>query len=176
MSKKVIHLSLTEDSINKAIKEVKEYKKWLEKCTKEFLKELGDMGVQVATAKFKSAQYDGTNDVSVSVKQEEKNKVAVVAIGSSVLFIEFGSGIKYPNSHPEGAQNGMIHGEYGYKLGRNPKGWRYNGEPGTNGEIITEGKHAGMVHTYGNPANMSMYLTVRELQQRFEEVAKRCFV
>ena len=30
MSKKVIHLSLTEDSINKAIKEVKEYKKWLE--------------------------------------------------------------------------------------------------------------------------------------------------
>ena len=46
----------------------------------------------------------------------------------------------------------------------------------TNGEVITSGKHAGEVRTHGNPANMSMYLTVRELKEKFEEIARRVYV
>ena len=99
-----------------------------------------------------------------------------MAVGGATLFIEFGTGIKYSDAHPEAAKNGMTRGGYGYKLGRLEKGWRYSGDPGTNGEVITEGKHAGEIHTYGNPANMCMYLTVRELEERFEEIARRCFV
>ena len=173
---RVIELKLTEESINNAIKEVKAYKKWLIRCTRKFLKELGKEGVQVSSAKFSQAIYDGTNDVSVSVEQRDTNRLAIVAIGNATLFIEFGTGIRYADNHPEAASNNMIRGEYGHKLGRLEKGWRYRGDPGSNGEVITEGKHAGEIHTYGNPANMSMYMTVREIEEKFEEIARRVYV
>ena len=175
MSKRVIKVTLSEKSIDNAIKELKNYKTWLKECTVKFIQALGEEGVQVATAKFQTAVYDGTNDVSVSVESRDNNKVAVVAVGSSVLFIEFGTGVKYPYNHPEAGKNGFTRGGYGYKLGRLENGWRYTGDPGSNGEVITTGKHAGEVHTYGNPANMSMYETVRELEEKFEEIARRCY-
>lgn len=65
--------------------------------------------------------------------------------------------------------------DYKKQLGRLEKGWRYQGDPGTNGEVIATGKHAGEIHTYGNPANMSMYYTVRELEEKFEEIARRVY-
>lgn len=176
MKKRVIKVSLNEQSIDRAIKELDNYKKWLVDKTKEFLKALADEGVQIASAKFAKAVYDGTNDVSCSVEERGENKIAVVAVGSATLFIEFGTGVKYPDNHPEAAEHSMIRGGYGYRLGRLEKGWRYTGDPGSNGEVITEGKHAGQVHTYGNPANMCMYQTVRELQEKFEEIARRVYV
>lgn len=176
MKKRVIKVELTEKSIDNAIKELLRYKTWLKECTEKFLKALGDEGLEIASARFQQAKYDGTNDVSVSVENRDTNKVAIVAIGSSVLFIEFGTGVRYPDNHPEAPKNGFKRGDYGYKLGRMQKGWRYTGSPGTHGEVITTGKHAGEVHTYGNPANMSMYQTVKELEQRFEEIARRCYV
>lgn len=176
MSRRVIKVALSEKSVDEAIRELQRYGKWLLDCTEKFLTALGEEGVQIAAVKFQQAEYDGTNDVSVSVEKRDKDKVAVVAVGSSVLFIEFGTGIKYPDSHPEAGENGFAHGQYGHKLGGMKKGWRYRGDPGTHGEIITTGKHAGEIHTYGNPANMSMYLTVRELEEKFEEIAKRCYV
>lgn len=176
MKKRIIKVELTEKSIDNAIRELQRYKTWLKECTEKFLKALGDEGMSIASAKFQSAEYDGTNDVKVSVESRDKNKVAVVAVGSSVLFIEFGTGIRYPDNHPEAANNGFSRGTYGHGLGKMKKGWRYTGSPGTHGEVITTGKHAGEVHTYGNPANMSMYLTIKELEQKFEEIARRCYV
>lgn len=175
MSKRVIKMELSDKGIDNAIKELNKYKKWLKDGTEKFIKALGDEGVQIASAKFQRAVYDGTNDVSVSVETRDTNKVAVVAVGGAVLFIEFGTGVKYPDSHPEAGKNGFDRGGYGYHLGRLEKGWRYTGSPGSNGEVITEGKHAGEIHTYGNPANMSMYQTVRELEEKFEEIARRCY-
>lgn len=173
--KKVIHVELNSSSIDHAIRELQNYKKWILEKTQEFLKALGEEGVQISSVKFSEAEYDGTNDVSCMVEERDSTKVAVVAIGNAALFIEFGTGITYPDNHPEAAANGMIRGEYGHRLGRLEKGWRYEGDPGTHGEVITEGKHAGEIHTYGNPANMCMYLTIRELEQRFEEIARRVY-
>ena len=176
MSKRVIKVQLNEASINRAIKELEDYKKWLLSKTKEFLKALADEGVEIANTKFAKAVYDGTNDVSCSVEERGDNKIAVVAVGGATLFIEFGTGVKYPDNHPEAGKHGMVRGQYGYKLGRLPQGWRYEGDPGSNGEVITEGKHVGEVHTYGNPANMSMYQTIRKLEEKFEEIARRVYV
>lgn len=176
MKKKIIKIRLNEQSIDQAIKELNAYKDWLVEKTKEFLKALADEGVEIASAKFANAVYDGTNDVTCFVEEKGEDKVAVVAVGGATLFIEFGTGVKYPDNHPEAGEHGMVRGEYGYRLGRLEKGWRYSGDPGTNGEVITEGKHAGEVHTYGNPANMSMYQTVRELEDKFEEIARRVYV
>lgn len=176
MSKRVIKVSLTEDGIDQAIQELKRYKKWLRERTQKFLEALAEEGLQIASAKFAEATYDGTNDVSCSIEERGESKVAVVALGSAVLFIEFGTGIKYPDDHPEAGKHGMTRGQYGYGLGKLQNGWRYSGDPGTNGEVITSGKHAGEVHTYGNPANMSMYQTMRELEVKFEEIARRVYV
>lgn len=176
MSKRVIKVQLNEKSIDKAIKELENYKKWLVDKTKEFLKALADEGVQIANANFAKAVYDGTNDVTCSVEERGDNKIAVVAVGGATLFIEFGTGVRYPDTHPEAGKHGMVRGEYGHKLGKMAKGWRYQGDPGSNGEVITEGKHVGEVHTYGNPANMCMYMTVRELEEKFEEIARRVYV
>lgn len=176
MKKRVIKVKLTSAGIDQAIKELEDYKKWLVTKTKEFLQALADEGAEIANAKFGQAVYDGTNDVKCSVEERGEFKVAVVAIGGATLFIEFGTGVKYPDNHPEAGKHGMVRGEYGYRLGRLEKGWRYTGDPGSHGEVITEGKHAGEVHTYGNPANMSMYQTVRELEEKFEEIARRVYV
>ena len=176
MSRRVIHIKLNPSDIESAVRDLKAYRKWLTKKTDEFLKALAREGMEIAAAKFRQAEYDGTNDVSVSVEERGQNKAAVVAVGGAVLFIEFGTGIRYNEAHPEAAGHGMLRGEYGHKLGRLKNGWRYTGEPGTNGEVITEGKHAGEVHTYGNPASMSMYLTVRELEEKFAEIARRVYV
>ena len=172
----MIKVELNESSIDNAIKKLEEFEKWLVTKTKEFLKALADEGVQIADAKFAEAVYDGTNDVSCSVEERGDNSIAVVAVGGATLFVEFGTGVRYPDNHPEAGKHGMVRGEYGYKLGRREKGWRYRGDPGSQGEVITEGKHAGEVHTYGNPANMCLYMTVRELEEKFEEIARRVYV
>ena len=173
---KTIPVKLSAASISKAIQELKNYQKWFEEKTKDFLRTLGEEGVQIASAKFQSATYDGTNDVHCQIEKRNDTKVAVVAVGNATLFIEFGTGITYPDDHPEAAQNGMVRGGFGHKLGRLPGGWRYNGDPGTNGTVITSGKHAGMVHTFGKPANTCMYLIIRELEDKFEEIARRVYV
>ena len=61
MSNKVIKVQLTEQSIDNAIKELEDYKKWLKVKTEEFVKALADEGMQISRAKFQSATYDGTN-------------------------------------------------------------------------------------------------------------------
>ncbi len=175
MSKKVIRFSLDSRSIDRAIREVQNYKKWLSDKTNELVKALAEEGVQIASIKFEQAVYDGTNDVSCNVEDRGEKKAAVLAVGGTVLFIEFGTGVTYPDNHPEAQQNGMIRGEYGKGKGANPKGWRYVGAPGTNGVLSPNARKKSVIHTYGNPANMCMYGTVRELQERFEEIARRVF-
>lgn len=175
MANKVIRFTLDEAGIDMAINALQDYRQWLVSGTKKLLEALAQEGMQIASVKFGEAQYDGMNDVECAIELGETS-VAVLAVGESVLFIEFGTGIRYPDSHPEGAQNGMVHGGYGHGLGRLENGWRYTGFPGSNGEVITTGRHAGQVHTYGNPANACMYDTKKELETKFAEIARRCFV
>ena len=173
---KTIRIELSTKGIEDALSSLEDLKKRLKLHNAEFLERMGEMGVEIASEKFFNAIYDGYNDVEVHQEPRSDDSVAIVADGNATLFIEFGSGITYPDSHPEAAELGMKHGDYGYHLGRNPGGWRYTGFPGTNGEEIKEGPHAGEIHTYGNPANMCMYLTVNDLERESPDIATRAFV
>lgn len=175
MSRRVIRYSLDPQSIDKAIMELQDYKEWLIEKTKELLNELAREGCSIASAKFQEAVYDGTNDVKVHWEDRGEHVAAIIAIGASVLFIEFGTGVRYPDNHPEAHENGMIRGEYGHGLGKMKRGWRYKGEPGTNGALIVNGKHEGMILTYGNPSNMCLYQTGRDLREKVEEIARRVY-
>ena len=92
---KVIKVPLSVAGINNAIRELDHYQAWLKAKTSLLLDRLSQRGFEIASANFAKAVYDGTNDVSVSVEQRGGNARAVVAIGTSVLFIEFGTGVTY---------------------------------------------------------------------------------
>ena len=80
----------------------------------------------------------------------------------------------HPDDHPEAGELGMKRGEYGQGHGKQHS-WGYYGDPGTNG-VLKEKKNGGfVVITHGNPANMPMYETVKELQDRLTEIAKEVF-
>ena len=53
--------------------------------------------------------------------------------------------------------------------------WGYYGDPGTNGEVKINKKGRKVVITHGNPANMPMYETAKELEERLGELAKEVF-
>ena len=174
--KKVIHLHLSRKSINKAIREVEGYRYWIERKCHELVDRLAKEGVYVARIRFETAQYDGTNDAIVYDTSEGYTVAKVKAIGNSVLFIEFGTGVYYADEHPEAAENGMIRGEYGAGHGKNENGWVYEGDPGTYGQPVTvNGVPTGRVHTFGNPANMPMYLATTELRTKFADIAREVF-
>lgn len=171
---KKVAITLSGRDIDRLLREVEDWKNWLLDRTTVFLGRVAQEGMEIASAKFERAVYDGTNDVSVTVEPRGNNIQAVVATGKATLFIEFGTGVTYPDDHPEAGELGMKRGEYGQGHGKQ-QSWGYYGEPGTNG-LLKEKKNGGfVVITHGNPANMPMYETVKELQDRLTEIAKEVF-
>ena len=133
--------------IDEMIRGLDEYQKWLNEKSLELRKRLADIGLNAAKVGFSMAAYDGTPDVSVEIREKSGNVTAVAAVGTTVLFIEFGTGIRFPDNHPEmsNAQGqGMLgRGQYGKKQGSNPKGWFYPSSKGlgTNGQRAVSRKN-----------------------------------
>lgn len=170
MKKIVVPLSTA--GIDKLQSELKAYEQWQKQKAQELAKRLADLGMNTAQVTFSNAIYDGTNDAKVTAEPTE-NGYVVRANGKSVLFIEFGTGVKYPDNHPEASEHGMVRGQYGYKFGRLPNGWRYRGEPGTNGEPDPD--HPGYIHTYGNPPAMAMYEARKQIIEELPRIVKEVF-
>ena len=160
--------------IDEFIKGIDEYKDWLERGIKRLVQKLTEEGYDIASAGFQGAQYDGINDSGVFVEDRGETAKAVVAVGGAVLFIEFGTGVTYPDDHPEAAANGMIRGGYGLGNGKR-NSWTYYGEPGTNGQIVKVGPKGQKVVTRGNPANKPMYEAVKQLKERLPQAVKEAF-
>lgn len=166
--------ALSGRGLSDLIKAVKDYPTWLNEKTKVLLQRLSNEGYQIASAGFSKAQYDGTNDVQVRIENRDEHTRAIVAVGASVLFIEFGTGIVYPDNHPEAAEHNMVRGEYGLGRGKRPA-WGYYGDPGTNGMEVVNRSGKTVVITRGNPANMAMYNAVKNLQERLPELIREVF-
>ena len=169
-----INVPLSIPAYDSLIRKIEDLGNWQSDRAIVFADRLAQEGMEIASIKFSQAVYDGTNDVSVTVEPRGNNVRAVVATGGATLFIEFGTGVTYPDDHPEAGELGMKRGEYGQGHGKQHS-WGYYGDPGTNG-VLKEKKNGGfVVITHGNPANMSMYETVKELQDRLTEIAKEVF-
>mgnify|MGYP003299151106 CR=1 FL=1 len=89
-------------SIDDAIKQLKQYENEFAVKEKEFARRLAEIGVRVASSGFATADYDGINDVVVSLVQTNSG-ATVIAAGETVGFIEFGTGI----TNPEWDASGM---------------------------------------------------------------------
>lgn len=169
-----VKLDLSVAGIDRAIKELDKYQLWLDQKAQELVLRLAAKGLSIASARFATAQYDGENDVRVSIELREKGVCAVVATGNAALFIEFGTGITYPDDHPEADDLGIERGSYGQGKG-SQRTWGYYGVPGTHGIVSKETCRGQLVLTHGNPANMPMYLTVRELESLVRATAREVF-
>lgn len=169
-----IEVPLSSNGLDRLIREIDDWRNWFHERITVFLDRMAQEGMAVASVNFERAVYDGTNDVSVTAESRGDNARAVIATGRATLFIEFGTGVTYPDNHPQAQELGMARGGYGQGHG-NQHTWGYYGEPGTNG-VLKEKKNGGVVVlTHGNPANMPMYETVKELQDRLTDIAREVF-
>ena len=171
---KTVKVPLSQRGIDTLLREIESYTVWLKERSQVLLDRLAQAGFEVASARFAKAAYDGTNDASVSLETRSEGVRAVVAVGASVLFIEFGTGVTYPDNHPQAAELGMNRGEYGKGHGKQSS-WGYYGDPGTNGVVKMKKDGSTVVITHGNPANMPMYETVKELEAMLPDRVKEVF-
>lgn len=161
MRKTVIKCTLDKRDINRAIKDLKQFKRDFLKREKQLLEGLAKIGLKEASVRFTTAMYDGTNDVSVRL-DEIDNGYVIVADGKAVAFIEFGAGVyhnpsePYPNPRPDGI---VGIGEYGEGKGKR-KAWGYMDE---NGDLVI---------TRGNPAVMPMWYASEEIKNSILKIAK----
>ena len=160
---KTIQVELDNKSIDKAIKELRQYSAWVKVKEDELRSRLAMIGATVASIRFSRAIYNGSNDVSVRV--DDTGSVAVIyAEGESVAFIEFGSGKKYGYGHPQAGELGFGPGTWsdsdqGKGHWDNEHGWWFG---------------SGQ-HTYGNPPAMAMYSAVKEITENVTKIAKEVF-
>ena len=137
-------------SVSNAINQLAEYERDFAAKEEEFVRRLKEIGVSVATAGFAMADYDGINDVLIAETQAG-TRAAVIAYGETVGFIEFGTGVKFPEWNGTDAEfTPPEHGSYGKGRGKSPHGWYFKQNEG-----------AAARHTYGNPPAEVM-LTARD--------------
>ena len=103
-------IKCTLGTIRKAIAEIEEYEKDLQKKLKTLMEKLAEVGIEEATVRFANAIYDGTNDVQVNQNPTwvSDNKLVISASGKAIAFIEFGAGVFNPGVHPKAVELGAI--------------------------------------------------------------------
>lgn len=149
-----------EKSVTKAIQQLQQYKKDFLAKEELFVKRLAEIGVSVATTGFELADYDGVNDVQVTMTQGGTT-ASVIAYGETVGFIEFGTGIRYPEWDNSGMEyTPPKHGTYGKGHGKRPHGWYF--KPGD----------GAAQHTYGNQPAEAMRTARDVMIERVTQIAR----
>ena len=150
-------------SWDKAIQQLDDYARSLDRKAVELCERLADMGAMYAEWNFGGVMYAGDIDYNITVVRGEGNTYLIQVAGETVLFMEFGAGIHYGGGHPMQSEFGMGPGTYpGQKHALDPNGWwfRQDGEK---------------IHTYGNPAGMPVYNAAKDLRKEILDVAKEVF-
>lgn len=174
MAKTSVTVELSKDGIKQLRDMIERYALSLDQKCERFLERLTDIGMRTASDGFSGAQYDGTNDVSVSVERDSATTFRIVASGESVAFIEFGSGITMGGGHPMAGALGFGPGTYpGKGHWNNPKGWTYRGEAGTNGVAIWT--KTDIFRTLGNPPAMALQNATEDMIQQIVTIAEEVF-
>lgn len=135
MGKKVIRIRLSEKDIDRAIKELEQYKLEIIRKTELLRKKIAERIGTLAQSGFNGAVVDDLTDESggarraeVQVSIDERENVSVViAAGEDAVWVEFGAGVYHNGSagsspHPKGAELGFTIGGYGKGMGKRKHG------------------------------------------------------
>lgn len=173
MRKKKITIGLSEQNLDRAIREMAQYKtEFLQKV--ELLREkVADRLAVEAQSGFTGAVVDDLiksgqkfADVKVSV-DNRANLSVVVANGEDAVWVEFGAGVYHNGSpgsspHPNGAELGFTIGSFDKGNGKR-EAWGYYDE---NNELKL---------TRGTPATMPMHRAVQTVCNDIQNIAREVF-
>lgn len=100
-----IKMRLTSRSIEKAIREVKQYKQQLDEQVKALIRALVDKGVEIAKVQVRElgAVYTGELEASITGFFDEETGVGIIRTDCPyAVYVEFGTGVVgQRNPHPE---------------------------------------------------------------------------
>lgn len=126
MGKKVIRISLSEKDIDRAIKELEQYKREIIRKTELLRTRIAERIANLAQSGFNGAVVDdltggsgGARKADVRVSIDERENVSVIiAAGEDAVWVEFGAGVFHNGStggspHPKGSELGFTIGGYG---------------------------------------------------------------
>lgn len=169
MSKK-ISISLSQRSIQNAIKEIEAYKRQFIDRNELFVRRLAELGIPVIDQSIAMAQGDSDKNHNTYIKINSfgsYSEAKLVVEGSDLLFIEFGAGIHYNGSygtspHPKGEEFGYTIGSYGKGQGKNDF-WFYYADTGE------------AVMSHGTESTMPVYRASQEIIQNIRRIAREVF-
>ena len=160
-------------SIDRAVNEIREYSRWVQRKTDELRERIAYFIAKDASAVFNTAVADdligeGAVIGSVDVVVEDNgNMTLVIANGEDAVFMEFGAGVYYnggvgSSPNPLGAALGYTIGSYGKGNGAKAV-WGFKGEDGA-------------LHlTHGVPASMPLYRALQGVVNDIEQIAREVF-
>lgn len=158
-----IKVELNPSSIDKAIRELEAYERSLDEKAKLLCERLAQMGALYAEWNFSGVLYAGDVGYRITVEPGEGNTYYIKADGETVLFMEFGAGVRHGYGHPLASDFGMGPGTYpGQTHAFDPKGWWFGGK-------------GNWTHTYGNAPGMPMYNAAKDLRGEILQAAKEVF-
>ena len=170
MSKRVIRFGLDVKDIDRAIREVNEFKREFRNKVDTYRKRIAEELAAQASLNFGNAVVDDVingsprkPDVTVSVSERGGVSV-IVADGEDAVWCEFGAGVYHNGSvgsspNPYGNDLGFTIGSYDKGYGKK-QAWGYYDE---NGELVI---------TRGTPATMPLYNAAQEVMRKAIEIAR----
>lgn len=172
MGKKVITFGLSAREINRAIKELEQYKQEIIRKTDLLREKVADRLAELAKSGFAGAVVDdllrgGQRTAQVDVTIEDRENVTlVIANGENAIWAEFGAGVHHNGSpgsspHPKGSELGFTIGSYGKGMGKKDTWGFYE-----DGELRL---------THGAPATMPMYNALKTVCDEISEIAREVF-
>jgi len=157
------------------IDSINAYIKTLDKQCEKVTGEMSNKGYELVSNRLDKAVYDGDLGEAWPFDDKRGAEASVGIEGPAAAFIEFGTGVYYPDDHPKAAEVGAVRGSYGKHQGLNPP-WTYYGKPpGSNGVVIPSKHGRLVVQTMGNPANKVVYNTARDLEKIAPDKVKEVF-
>lgn len=172
MGKRVISFGLSVKDIDRAMKELADYKQDILKKTELLRERVAERLCVEAQSGFNGAVVDdlvrgGQKFAQVRVTVDNRGDMTVViADGQDAVWIEFGAGVYHNGSpgsspHPHGVELGMTIGGFGKGNGKKET-WGYY-EEGT------------LKLTHGTPAVMPMARAVTTVCNEISEIAREVF-
>lgn len=172
MGRKVISFGLSTSEINRAMKELADYKQEILHKTELLREKVAERLADEAKNGFSGAVVDdltrgGQRFAQVDVSVDNRGSVTVVvASGEDAVWVEFGAGVYHNGSpgsspHPYGAELGMTIGGFGEGNGKKEVWGFYE-----DGELKL---------TRGTPARMPMALAVTTVCNDIQAIAKEVF-
>ena len=160
-----ISIDLFKDDLQSVIRQLEEYKVKLKSKTERLAERLAEEGFKIMTANLNNAKIGLSGSDRLYVEQIDKNKFVIGVESEKILFLEFGTGIKYSSiRHPKADELGYGAGTFpGKGYWNDPAGWWYMGKDGE------------FHHTFGVAPRRPMYDTAKELREKINDVIKEVF-